>query len=191
MNDRGERVPTARTFCSLPPGQTYYQNVLSVPFLAIMFIGLDETRVLTATTWSNGCVLAVLLSCIAGLGMSFLSFLLRNMISATAFAIVGNMCKVATILVNTVIWDQHSDSMGIVALMMCLGSGALYSQAPLRSSSYQDRDICPCLPRPLYRQLENVMKGPVGKVLMSLAVLLLCFACGWALHKDRNEVRWY
>jgi hypothetical protein len=79
--------------------------------------------------------------------------------------------------------------MGIVALMMCLGSGALYSQAPLRSSTYQEREICPCLPRPLYRQLENVMKGPAGKILLSLPILLLCFACSWALHKDRNEPR--
>jgi hypothetical protein len=62
-------------------GQTYYQNVLSVPFLALMFIGLDETRVLTETTWTQGCVIAIALSCVAGLGMSFLSFLLRNMIS--------------------------------------------------------------------------------------------------------------
>ena len=85
---------------------------------------------------------------------------------ATAFAIVGNMCKVATILVNTVIWDQHSDSMGIVALMMCLGSGALYSQAPLRSSTYQEREICPCLPRPLYRQVEAMMKAG-GRPLMT------------------------
>ena len=72
---------------------------------------------------------------IAGLGMSFLSFLLRNMISATSFAIVGNMCKVATILVNTVIWDQHSDSMGIMALMLCLGSGAGAYTRPLFSST--------------------------------------------------------
>jgi len=126
---------------------------------------------------------------VAGLGMSFLSFLLRNMISATSFAIVGNMCKVATILVNTVIWDQHSDAMGIVALMLCLGSGAMYSQAPLRTTTYQERETCPCLPRPLYRQMEYTLKGVGGKVLLSIPIVVLCISCGWALHKDSGEER--
>ena len=168
-------------------GQTYYQNVLSVPFLAIMFIALDETRILAETTWTNGCVIALLLSCVAGLGMSFLSFLLRNMISATAFAIVGNMCKVATIFVNTVIWDQHSSPMGIAALMLCLGSGALYSQAPLRSTTYQEREICPCLSRVVYRQLENAMSGVLGKIVMIVPIVILGTAISWALYKDRIE----
>lgn len=153
-----------------------------------MFIALDETRILSASTWSTGCIVALILSCVAGLGMSFLSFLLRNMISATAFAIVGNMCKVGTILVNTLIWDQHSEGMGIAALMLCLGSGALYSQAPLRSSTYQEREICPCLPRPFYRQIEAVMKGPVGYVIMSVPLVILVGSCGYALLVERGEV---
>ena len=50
-------------------GMTYYQNVLSVPFLAIMFIGLDEVSVLTQTKWSTGCVIAISLSCVADRGL--------------------------------------------------------------------------------------------------------------------------
>ena len=167
-------------------------TILTRPLLKCcldFYIWLDENSVLTQTKWSTGCVIAILLSCVAGLGMSFLSFLLRNMLSATSFAVVGNMCKVATIVVNTVIWDQHSDSTGIVALMMCLGSGAMYSQAPLRTSTYQEREMCPCLPRPLYRQMENTIKGVSGKILLSIPVGVLCITCGLALHKDRNEVK--
>ena len=65
--------------------------------------------------------------------MSFLSFHLRDMISATSF-VVGNMCKVATILVNTFIWDQHSSPTGILSLFICLGEwGDVQSGANERS----------------------------------------------------------
>ena len=64
----------------------------------------------------------------------------------------------------------------------------MYSQAPLRADTYQEREICPCLPRPLYRQMEIALKGASGKILLSIPFVVLCLSCGWALHKDRNEV---
>ena len=82
---------------------------LSVSFLLMMFILLGEE----GRSWktSSGrlepCFLSCW-SCVAGLGMSFLSFHLRDMISATSFAIVGNMCKVATILVNTLLYGINT-----------------------------------------------------------------------------------
>lgn len=41
--------------------------------------------------------------CVAGVGMSYFSFALRAAISATSFSIIGNVCKVLTILVNLII----------------------------------------------------------------------------------------
>ena len=74
-------------------GQTYYQNILSVPFLLMMFILLGERQVLENTEWTYGAVFFILLSCVAGLGMSFLSFHLRDMISATSFRLSGTCVK--------------------------------------------------------------------------------------------------
>ena len=37
-------------------GQTYYQNILSVPFLLMMFILLGERQVLENTEWTYGAV---------------------------------------------------------------------------------------------------------------------------------------
>lgn len=51
---------------------------------------------------------ALVLSCLGGLGMSYFSFALRACISATSFSVIGNVCKVLTILVNVALWDQHA-----------------------------------------------------------------------------------
>lgn len=54
------------------------------------------------------------------------------MISATSFSLVGNVCKVITILVNIVIWDKHAGFEGTAALLLCLVASGFYQQAPLR-----------------------------------------------------------
>lgn len=42
------------------------------------------------------------------------------------------MCKVATIVINYVIWDKHASPPGLVALSICLVGGTFYQQAPMR-----------------------------------------------------------
>ena len=52
--------------------------------------------------------------------------------SATAFAVIGNVCKVLTILINVTIWDKHASNLGLGCLIICLVAATLYEQAPLR-----------------------------------------------------------
>jgi len=171
-------------------GQTYYQNILSVPFLASMFILLGENQVLQNTEWTYGAIFFILLSCVAGLGMSFLSFHLRDMISATSFAIVGNMCKVGTILVNTFIWDQHSSATGILSLFICLGSGAIYSQAPMRdpSKNYADREVLPCISRQSYRWIVMQTGGKFVQICMAVLITMCVVLISIALSLEGSEV---
>merc|ERR1712205_272376 len=44
------------------------------------------------------------------------------------------MNKLLTVLINVLIWDKHASPVGIAALCVCLGGGAMYQQAPLRRS---------------------------------------------------------
>ena len=55
-----------------------------------------------------GGTAALVASCLGGLGMSYFSFALRAVISATSFSVTGNVCKVLTILVNLLMWDNHA-----------------------------------------------------------------------------------
>ena len=67
-----------------------------------------ELQILAALTWKTEGVLLLCASCAGGLGMSYFSFALRAVVSATLFSVIGNVCKVLTILTNLFIWDKHS-----------------------------------------------------------------------------------
>lgn len=113
--------------------RTYYQNALSVPPIILLALCFGDIKVLTGELPSVG-LMATAMSCVAGLGMSYFSFALRAVISATSFAVIGNVCKVLTILVNLLIWDKHSDVVGTVALFFCLFMGTFYRQAPMKAA---------------------------------------------------------
>jgi len=114
-------------------GRTYYTNLLAV--LPIFLIGLAtrEDQVLEDFEWSFNSVVALGASCAAGVLMSYSQFLLRGLISATSFTVVGTMCKIATVIINCLIWDKHASPEGLVALFVCLFSGMAYQQAPMRN----------------------------------------------------------
>lgn len=42
------------------------------------------------------------------------------------------MNKCLTVLLNTLIWDQHANPGGIFCLFICIAGGMIYRQAPMR-----------------------------------------------------------
>ena len=82
--------------------------------------------------WTARPVAALVVSCAAGVAMSYFAFLCRAAISATSFTVVGNVCKVLTVLINVSIWDKHASPEGLGALLVCLVAAAAYQQSPLR-----------------------------------------------------------
>jgi hypothetical protein len=70
-----------------------------------------ELSVVLSKNWGPMAWMSTLMSCIAGLGMSYFSFALRAVISATSFSVIGNVCKVLTILVNMLMWDNHASEL--------------------------------------------------------------------------------
>jgi len=116
--------------------RVFYTNFLSSFAVAAIAIASREHRIfLGADVYVSSCLAtttAVLLSCAAGISMSFSSFQLRSILSATSFTVVGILCKIGTVVVNCLIWDKHATPMGLVALGICLFAGSVYQQAPLR-----------------------------------------------------------
>jgi len=82
-------------------------------------------------------VTALVLSCGTGLGMSVFSFATREALTATSFTVVGNGCKIFTLLVNCVIWSKHTTPKGLCAVMLGLMGSFLYKPAPLREVKSQ------------------------------------------------------
>lgn len=116
-------------------GRVYYTNLLStVPLLVTMPMFSDQSKLLsTEGTWSAAALGAVGLSCAMGCAISYFSYLCRSLVSATYFTVIGNFCKVATVVINVLIWDKHATLPGLGSLGVCLAAAMLYEQAPMRS----------------------------------------------------------
>ena len=59
----------------------------------------------------------------AGMGISFAGFKCQQVITATAYSIVGVMNKMLTVLINVLIWDKHASAIGIGSLAGAAGGG--------------------------------------------------------------------
>lgn len=110
--------------------RVYYNNALGLPLAAVSCFatGGGELAFLR-NEWTLGAVAALLLSCVVGIAISYAGFNLRNMISATSFTVVGVVCKLATVLINDMIWTKHANFWGHCGLFICLEAGFLYERA--------------------------------------------------------------
>jgi len=113
-------------------GRVYYTNGLAS--LPLLFAAPSEKQVMTFQ-WDAMTVGVIFLTCALGVGMSFFSYAVRGKISATYFAIVGNVCKVITVAINYFMWDLHASPQGLGFLAMSLVAAYFYKQAPLRDDS--------------------------------------------------------
>ena len=56
------------------------------------------------------------------------------MMSATTFTLIGIGNKFFTLLLNVLIWDKHTSTLGIVVVCVCLIASVFYQQTPKRIS---------------------------------------------------------
>ena len=113
--------------------KTYYLNMFSTLIMVLMASKIDSGRIQDAVAYDSVFApLALLLSCFLGFGMSYLSFQLRELVSATTFNMVGNICKILTLLINSIVWNLHASAAGTASIVLCIGFTTMYSQAPMR-----------------------------------------------------------
>ncbi|KAG6497255.1 hypothetical protein ZIOFF_045149 [Zingiber officinale] len=117
-------------------GFVFYNNLLSLMMAPIFWIITGEyTDVFTAygshsKNWFDSVAfVAVALSCVFGLLISFFGFAARKAISATAFTVTGVVNKFLTVAINVLIWDKHASPLGLVCLLLTLVGGILYQQS--------------------------------------------------------------
>mmetsp|Transcript_65757 Transcript_65757/g.140676 ORF Transcript_65757/g.140676 Transcript_65757/m.140676 type:complete len:348 (-) Transcript_65757:77-1120(-) len=107
--------------------RVYYNNTLSLPMAMLSSLLTGNQKFLTME-WSLGAVAAVAMSCVVGIAISYAGFNLRKLLSATSFTVVGVVCKLLTVLINDVIWTQHSNALGHVGLGICIAAGFMYER---------------------------------------------------------------
>ncbi|KAM3355875.1 GDP-fucose transporter 1 [Capsicum galapagoense] len=119
-------------------GFVFYNNLLSLMMAPLFWIITGEyVDVFIAIGGGGGgggmfrrvAFLAVSLSCVFGLLISFFGFAARKAISATAFTVTGVVNKFLTVAINVVIWDKHASPFGLMCLLLTIAGGVLYQQS--------------------------------------------------------------
>ena len=118
-------------------GLVYYNNLLALVLMPAGVLITGEYKALL-NTFSNprtmaevynvGVLFPVGVSCLFGLGISFFALNARKALTATAFTVLGVVCKFGTVFVNTVAWDTHASPTGIVMVCICIAGGILFQQ---------------------------------------------------------------
>jgi solute carrier family 35 len=113
-----------------------YTNAMAGCILALFlpFCAMERVAIV-ATSWSVGKVVLIATSCAIGMGVSHSAYLMRSACSATLSAIVGILCKVITVVINTVMWDKHASPHEVAFLALGLICGMFYEQAPMRNTT--------------------------------------------------------
>ncbi|KAL3524156.1 hypothetical protein ACH5RR_016990 [Cinchona calisaya] len=116
-------------------GLVLYNNLEALILFPVELLVMGELKkikdeISDESDWySFQVVLPVGLSCLFGLAISFFGFSCRRTISATGFTVLGIVNKLLTVVINLVIWDNHSTFVGTVGLLICMMGGILYQQS--------------------------------------------------------------
>ena len=109
-----------------------YTNTLSLVPTVALGAASSDISTLVHTDWTAASLSLVLFSCVLGVGISWSGFKCQSLLAATTYTVIGVINKLLTVLINTLIWDQHATPVGVASLIVCLLGGSLYEQAPLR-----------------------------------------------------------
>ncbi|KAL7517172.1 hypothetical protein ACHAWX_002119 [Stephanocyclus meneghinianus] len=121
-------------------GRVFYSNFLaSLPLVFTFINDTEEIEALKKISFS--AALAVFVSVALGVGMSYFAWSARSLLSAASFTVVGNVCKVLTIVINVSLWDKHASPFGIGCLLFCLVAAYFYQQAPMRAAEKDTDDV--------------------------------------------------
>eukprot|EP00978_Attheya_sp_CCMP212_P007290 scaffold16948_cov53-Attheya_sp.AAC.5 len=112
-------------------GRVYYSNLLAAMPLIFTFAG-DSSEIEALRNMTFNGFAALSLSVFLGAAMSYFAWTARSLLSATSFTIVGNVCKLLTIMINMFLWNKHASPFGIACLLFCLTAAYFYKQAPMR-----------------------------------------------------------
>lgn len=114
-------------------GRVYYTNLIaSFPLLIALFV-FNEFDVLVDFDWDFPAKMSLFISCVCGTLIAYFAFLARERISAAYFTVIGNTCKVLTIILNHLWWNKHATPAGIASLFVCLVAAGMFEQAPKRT----------------------------------------------------------
>lgn len=95
--------------------------------LLLLPFAYTELRKLPHVTSATAMI--ILASCLLGSAMSYFGYAARESFSATAFTLLGNVCKTFTIIGNCLTWDRHASTRGLACLAAALIAAYMYDDS--------------------------------------------------------------
>jgi len=130
----GKQLLSKIRFQSPVWGSVLYTNVLCLPWLLLLALSTGEgSRLAEIRHLHLPGIWSVSVSCVVGVGISWSGWNCREKTSATTYTLVGVACKLLTVLLNQMIWDQHASVQGVCWLFVCIGMSGFYRQAPMKA----------------------------------------------------------
>jgi len=126
----GKKI-TSSVKCSLATS-VFLTNLGTLPAMLALSVVRGEDWSLQPIFNNPAYLWVLLFSCLAGTGIGFAGWWCRSLLSATSFTVVGICNKIVTVILNITVWDKHASPFGTMCLMVCLGGGIMYQQAPMR-----------------------------------------------------------
>ena len=130
-----------KVFDSLPQmgtfEKTFYQNLMGLPLILVIVLATEPVLgaggLLPAVLGlSAGGATVVLVSCAAGLAVSFAGTRARELLSPTSFNVLGNASKPVTVLLSMFIFDNKHSPLALAGLAGVLASSFWYGLAQQR-----------------------------------------------------------
>ena len=100
-----------------------YNNLLSLPLLAGLAAPTETLNTDFSKLWAMG------LSCVLAIGISYVGTRCRAELSATAFVMMGNACKIVSVLINKWWFSQIVTAPDVTALTLTIGGCCMFSLA--------------------------------------------------------------
>lgn len=150
----------------------YYTNALGLgPLLLVGLTDLSEVQVelsmLSAWDW-----LVVVTSCVLGVSMCYAAHLVRELFPLQAAAVVTTASKWLALLVNSMMWDQHTPASSTVLVLASLAFGAAYVPPGRRTGDVQavnlfGKPCVPCEPSEAAKVASAEGTEPMGHVVIT------------------------
>eukprot|EP00854_Cymbomonas_tetramitiformis_P011082 gene11082-13099_t len=165
---------------------TYYNNVLSLPFLIVMCVFGNELSSIWILPTLSGSVQGLIgLSTFLGFGCSVAGFFLNQLITATTLMVVNNVNKFVLIFISELLIEQTQTAASGMGCTIVLLSGAAYSYfkmaGPLPPTSLEEGKTSKI---PTFSGVLKILaaftNSVVGKVFLGIACVFMC-GIGWAL----------
>lgn len=121
-----------------------YTNLFSLPWTLILFATSPEPGKMWSIDLSPQSTFWLCASCIVAVGISYTGWLVRDLVSASTYSLVGVLNKMATIALNAIAFPHDTGTVGIIALISCITIGVFYQdppRAPRKSPSPQPQSL--------------------------------------------------